>query len=79
MNTTYLFIRMLLLRAGDIELNPGPHSGNYSFLSGASLVTSNTIRNKFSIAHYNVQIATRKIDLLESDLLNFDVISITET
>ena len=33
----------------------------------------------FSIVHYNVQSAARKFDLLESELSNFDVISITET
>ena len=63
----YVFIRMLLLRAGDIELNPGPDSDNDSLLSDSSLET------------LDVQSATRKIDLLESELSNFDVISITET
>ena len=70
---------MLLLRAGDIELNPGPDSDNDSLLSDSSLETSDIIRNNFSIVHYNVQSAARKIDLLESELSNFDVISITET
>ena len=75
----YVFIRMLLLRSGDIELNPGPDSDNDSLFSDSSLETSDIIRNKFSIVHYNVQSAARKIDLLESELSNFDVISITET
>ena len=57
---------MLLLRAGDIELNPRPDSNNNSLLSDSSLETSDIIRNIFSIAHYNVQSAARKIDLLES-------------
>ena len=43
----YIFIRMLLLRAGDIELNPGPVSDNDSLLSDASLETSDIIRNIF--------------------------------
>ena len=29
----YTFLRMLLLRAGDIELNPGPRSDSDSLLS----------------------------------------------
>ena len=75
----YVFIRMLLLRAGDIELNPGPDSDKDSLLSDSSLETSDIIRNNFFIVHYNVQSAARKIDLLESELSNFDVISITGT
>ena len=49
------------------------------FLSDASFDTSDIIKNNFSIVHCNVQCATRKIDLLESELSNFDVIYITET
>ena len=45
----YVFIRMLLLRASDIELNPGPDSDNDSLLSDSSLETSDIIRNIFSI------------------------------
>ena len=70
---------MLQLHAGDIELIQGPDSDNDSLLSDASLETSNIIRNNFSIVHYNVQRAARKFDLLESELSNFDVISITKT
>ena len=69
----YVFIRMLLLRAGDIELNPGPDSDNDFLLSDASLETSDIIKNIFSLVHYNVQSAARKIDLLESELSCFDV------
>ena len=75
----YVFIRMLLLCAGDIELNPGSDSDNDSLLSDSSLETSDIIKNNFPIVHYNVQSAARKIDLIESEYSNFDVISITET
>ena len=51
---------MLLLRAGNITLNPGPDSDNDSLLSDASFETSNIIRNKFSIVQYNVQSEARK-------------------
>ena len=50
---------MLLLRAGGIDLNPGPDSDNDSLLSDASLETSEIIRNNFSIVHYNVKSAAR--------------------
>ena len=71
---------MLLLHAADIELNSGPDSDNDSLLSDASSAHwIHIIRNIFSIVHYNVQSAARKTDLLESELSNFDVISVTET
>ena len=76
----YTFLRMLLLRrAGDIELNPGPRSDSDSLLSDVTNETSDIIKHNFSIVHYNVQSAVHKIDLSETELSNFDVISITET
>ena len=36
------------------------------------------IKNKFSVAHYNVQSIINKLDLIETELWNFDVISIAE-
>ena len=40
---------------------------------------SEIIRNNFSLVHYNVQSALHKLDILESELSNFDVISFSET
>ena len=40
---------------------------------------SGIIAKNFSVVHYNVQSALHKIDFLESELANFDLISITET
>ena len=70
---------MLLLHAGDIELNPGPRPDSDPLLSDITNETSDIIKHNFSIVHYNVQSAVHKIDLLETELSNFDVISITET
>ena len=75
----YTFLRMLHLRAGDIELNPGPRSDSESLLSDIKNETSDIIKHIFPIGHYNVQSAVHKIDLLDTELSNFDVISITET
>ena len=57
-------MRMLLLRAGDIELNPRPDSDNDSLLSDASLKTTDIIRNNFSIVHYNVKMHHEKLTSL---------------
>ena len=39
--------------------------------------TEHIIEDKFSIVHYNVQNNAYKLDLIESELRNFDVICIT--
>ena len=39
----------------------------------------NIIKDKFSVVHYNVQSITNKIDILESELRNFDIKCLTET
>ena len=62
---------MIFIRAGDVELNPKPESG-------MSDEISDIIAKNFSVVHYNVQSALYKIDFLESELANFDLISITE-
>lgn len=74
-----LIIMSLLLIAG-IERNPGP-STVYSSSSTASSSTfdETVFRENFSIVHYNVQSILNKLDLIESELRNFDVICITET
>ena len=59
-----------------IERNPGP-SSNSSSTGPTSEDTS--IRSNFSIVHYNVQSLANKLDLIESELRNFDVICLTET
>ena len=68
---------MILIPAGDVELNPGPESD--SELSGMSDEISDIIAKNFSVVHFNVKSALHKIDFLESELANFGLISITET
>ena len=68
-----------LLFIGGIERNPGPSSSSsddsISFLS----TTEHIIENKFSIVHYKVQSIANKMDLIQSERCNFDVICITES
>ena len=76
----FYVIMSLLLPAG-IEPNPGP-------ISEASTISSNIsstycglkmVIDKFSIVHYNIQSLTNKLDIIESELCNFDMICLTET
>ena len=79
LNFFELLIVMSLLFIGGIERNPGLSSlsseDSISFLSA----TEHIIEDKFSIVHYNVQSIANKMDLIQSELCNFDVISITES
>ena len=73
-------VLMSLILIGGIEKNPGPHS-DVSLNSSSSGPTfeSTAINNKFSIVHYNIQSFSNKLDLIESELRDFDVICLTET
>ena len=52
----YIFVRLLLLRAGDIQLKPGPESDTDSEIS----FTSDVIKHNFLFVHYNVQSALQQ-------------------
>ena len=75
-----LIIISSLLLAG-IEPNPGPiseASTNSSNVS-SSLGDINTLNDKFLVVHYNIQSVVNKLDIIESELCNFDIICLTET
>ena len=75
-----LIIMSLLLLAG-IEPNPGPTSVNSASSSNTSVSFDDLsmIKNKFSVVHYNVQSISDKLDIIESEFCNFDIICLTET
>ena len=78
---TVAWIFILLLKAGDIEQNPGPQTGtsvstaNTSSLASGTSMNLSTLQNKLSIVHYNVQSINRKIDILSSELFEFDILA----
>ena len=78
LNFFELLIILSILFIGGIEGNPGPSSSfsddSISFLSA----TEHIIEDKFSIVHYNVQSIANKMDLIQSELCNFDIFCITE-
>ena len=75
----FLIVMSLLLIAG-IERNPGPSSeDSYRSTESSSFLDNLNRKGKFSIVHNNIQNITNKVDLIESELGMFDIISLTET
>ena len=83
-----LMLSMLLLRSGDVEMNPGPDPSlsdsrdtDNSYLSSSvdSTDYEAIINGKFSLVHYNIQSLSNKIDILESELSTLSIVSLTET
>ena len=68
----------LLLIAGT-ERNPGPRSESTVGSNSVLSETERIIEDKFSIVYHNVQSIVNKLDLIESELRNFDVICIIES
>ena len=63
-----------------IETNPGPRleeSSNFSAAYG--IFEKSSIKGKFSFVHYNIQSLSNKVDIIESELRDFDAICLTET
>ena len=74
-----IVLSLILIRYGDIELNPGPELDSDSSSSTASAFSDLELKNKFSVVHYNVKSILNKVDIIQSELQQFDVISLTET
>ena len=70
-------LAMLLYQAGDVEKNPGPNNNSNHDTSSQSSFP--VFQGNFSVVHYNVQSLLQKIDIIEPELSNFDLISLTET
>ena len=75
----------LLFLSGDIHPNPGPvmpHSPNSSTSSSnssLSLPDPISLCQNLSIVHYNVQSIFPKLDVLHTELIDFDILTFTET
>lgn len=70
-----IILSLLLIRSGDIEPNPGPNT----HYTDAESLDESLILNYFSLVHYNVQSILSKVDLIGSELRNFNIICLTET
>ena len=75
----------LLLCSGDIQLNPGPQSllsdSSQPISSGMSsgFFNSLSLNHNLSFVHYNVQSILDKLDVLHTELFEFDILAFTET
>ena len=74
----FSFLAMILYQAGDVEKNPGPGLEN-DYRDETSSASSAILHGNFSVVHYNVQSVLNKIDIIEPELSNFSLISLTET
>ena len=71
------FLATLLYRAGNVEKNPEPPT-NTSNDTNQSF-SFPRLQGNLSLMHYNVQSILHKTDILEPELINFDIIFLTET
>ncbi|MCG7877682.1 MAG: reverse transcriptase domain-containing protein [Candidatus Thiodiazotropha endolucinida] len=72
----FVFLAMFLHLSGDVEKNPGPESDTSS---ETSTPVFPIFEGNFSVVHYNVQSLFNKVNIVEPELADFDVISLTET
>ena len=72
-----------MMQAGDIHPNPGPATASTSSISSLASVSSafncSKLSNHLSVVHYNVQSLVPKLDLLTTELSEFDILAFTET
>ena len=80
-----LWLTILLICSGDIHPNPGPSSIPSSLNSSTSHNHSNNslrspnLSHNLSFVHYNVQSILNKLDILEAELFELDILAFTET
>ena len=70
-----IVLSLILIRCGDIELNPGTELDSDTSSSMASVFSDLELKNKFSVVQYNVQSVLNKVDIIQSELQQFDVIT----
>ena len=77
---TWLIV-LLLLRSGNVHPNPGPSSISSVTSSGssASILSSISLSRHLSFVHYNVQSIVPKLDVLLTELYDFDILAFSET
>ena len=75
-----LALHLLLLQSGDIHPNPGLSSvaSDTSDSSAFSILNSLNRSRYLSFVHYNVQSIVPKLDILISELSNFDILAFSE-
>ena len=77
---------LLLFSCGDVHPNPGPlstssSSSNFTSSSGMSntLFSCLNLNHSLSFVHYNFQSIFSKLEILQAELSDFDILAFTET
>ena len=73
---------VLLQQSGDVHPNPGTasvSSDSMSDSSATSVLSSTTLSKHLSFVHYNVQSILPKLDVLFSELCDFDILAFSES
>lgn len=82
------WLAILLITAGDVHTHPGPLSTSSStrtFETDSSRRSTQSafnfanLSNHLSIVHYNVQSIASKLEILGTELFEFDILAFTET
>ena len=76
-----LALHLLLLQSGDIHPNPGPSSvaSDISDSSASTILNSINLSRHLSFVHYNIQSIVPKLDILNAELFDFDILAFSET
>ena len=76
-----LWLPIVLLLSGDIEINPGPDSveGSYSSCDILSATSFETPSNHLSIFHLSIQSLVPKMDIIQSEADAFDILVFFES
>ena len=76
-----LWLTIVLLLSGDIEINPSPDSveGSYSSCDILSVTSFETLSNHLSIFHLNMQSLVPKVDIIQSEADAFDILAFSES
>ena len=74
---------VLLLQSGDVHPNPGPDSllsdsMSDSSSSASSVPNISALSKHLSFVHYNVQSIIPKLDVLYTELCDFDILAFSE-
>ena len=79
------WLSIILLCSGDIHPNQGPTSTSLLSSTGSSASNMSTtvfnhlsLNNILSFVHYNVQSVVSKLDILHTELFDFDILAFTE-
>ena len=73
-----LWIYFLILLSGDVHINPGPDSVSLDSTSNSNNIASYFNQN-LSIMHLNIQSLLPKLDILEAEMQQYDIVVFTES